>query len=319
MRVAMMGAALVLAGVLAGGTSAAPVTHAACAKGKVAKLVKGKRVCVKKPPAVAPSKRGHYSGATAQNAAIAFDVAVVSGKLVLRGITVPELDETCDPGGGAVAFNVAFGPYALYPNAKGHVHTSVSFDRGNAGRGTFVLDATVTRSGHASGTLTDTESLNANGQTYACTTGTVAWTAGNGGAAVAVAPRAEPGHYHGTTSQGASVDFDLVSNGGVLYAQGFSVVEVDETCSPGQVSVALYNLSFGASPMLVDGRGRMHFVYQQVPASSLDMTARTFALDAAFDAGGHAFGTMTDHQVVDEDTGPLTCDTGQVTWNAVRQ
>jgi hypothetical protein len=153
MRVAMMGAALVLAGALAGGTAAAPATHAACAKGKVAKLVKGKRVCVKKPPALAPAKRGHYAGATAQNAPISFDVAVVSGKVVLRGITIPELDETCDPGGGAIAFSVAFGPFALHPDAKGRVHASVSFDRGDAGHGAFVLDATVNASGRATGTL----------------------------------------------------------------------------------------------------------------------------------------------------------------------
>src|SRR4051812_17314451 len=130
MRVAMMGAALVLAGALAGATAAAPATHAACANGKVAKTVKGKRVCVRKAPArqkpparpkapaLAPSKRGHYSGATAQNAEISFDVAVVSGRVVLRSITVTELDETCTPGGGAIAFSVAFGAYALYPNAK---------------------------------------------------------------------------------------------------------------------------------------------------------------------------------------------------------
>src|SRR4051794_17053748 len=104
MRVAMMGAALVLAGALAGGSLAAPVTHAACAKGKVAKTVKGKRVCVKKAPVrqpapkkpgLAPSRRGHYRGVTAQNAEISFDVAVVSGRVVLRGLTAPELDETC--------------------------------------------------------------------------------------------------------------------------------------------------------------------------------------------------------------------------------
>jgi hypothetical protein len=315
----MMGAALVLAGALAGGTAAAPVTHAACAKGKVAKLVKGKRVCVKKPPALAPSKRGHYDGVTAQNAPISFDVAVVSGKVVLREITVPELDETCDPGGGVIAFSVSFGPFALHPDAKGHVNTSLSFDRGNTGRGTFVLDASVDSSGRATGTLVDKESLDANGQTYACSTGTLNWTAGTGAAAVPLAPRPEPGHYHGTTSQGASLDFDLVSNSGVLYAQALSVVEVDETCSPGQISIALYNLSFGAFPILVDGRGRLHFLFQQVPSSSLDPSARTFALDAAIDAAGHAFGTMGDHQVVALDTGALTCDSGQVTWNAVRQ
>jgi hypothetical protein len=323
MRVAMMGAALVLFGALAGGTAAAPVQRAACANGKVAKVVKGKRVCVKKAPAKkpagrAPSKRGHYSGATAQNAAISFDIAVVSGKIVLRGITVPELDETCEPGGGTIAFSVAFGAFALHPDAKGRVHTRVSFDRGNAGRGTFALDATVTTAGHATGTLTDTELLNANGQTYACSSGSLSWTAGTGAAAVPLAPRPQPGHYHGTTSQGASIDLDVVSSGGVLYAQSLSLVEVDESCSPGQVPVALYNVSFGAAPMLVDGRGRLHFVFQQDPSSSLDTSARTFTIDASFDRAGHVFGTLVDHQVIPQDGGALTCDTGQVSWNAVR-
>lgn len=318
MRVAMMGVALVLAGALAGGSSAARGRQAACAKGKVVKVVKGKRVCVAKAPALAPSKRGHYTGATAQNGAISFDVAIASGKVVLRGITVPELDESCDPGGGTIAFSVAFGSFPLHPDAKGRVRTSLSFDRGNAGRGTFALDATVNASGHATGTLTDTESLNANGQTYACSTGSLAWTAGTGAAAVPRAPVPQTGHYHGTTSQNASIDFDVVSNGGVLYAQGLSFVELDESCSPGQVRLALYNVSFGAAPILVDGHGRLHFVFQQVPVSSLD-PARTFALDATFDAAGHAFGTATDQQVVAQDTETLTCDSGQVTWSAVRQ
>jgi hypothetical protein len=324
MRVAMMGAALVLAGALAGGTAAAPVTHAACAKGKVVKTVKGKRACVNKvpappkPPALAPSKRGHYSGATVQNAAISFDVVVVSGAVVVRGITVPEMDETCTPGGGAIAFSVAFGTYPLSPDAKGRVHTSLKFDRGDAGRGTFTLDAVVTAAGKASGTLTDTELLNANGQTYSCSTGTLAWTAGTGAAAVALAPRAAPGHYHGTTSQGASIDFDVVSSGGVLYAQGLSLVEIDESCAPGQIPVALYDVSFGDAPMLVDGHGRLHVVFQQ-PASTLDPSSRVFALDATVDTAGHATGTLADHQVVAVDAAMLTCDSGQVSWNALRQ
>jgi hypothetical protein len=324
MRVAMMGAALVLAGALAGGTAAAPVTHAACAKGKVAKTVKGKRVCVAKPPArqkpptrpkapaLAPSKRGHYSGATAQNAEISFDVAVVSGRVVLRGITVPELDETCDPGAGAIAFSVSFGAYALYPNAKGHVHASVSFDRGTAGRGTLVLDGTVSADGRASGTLLDTESLNTSGQTYACSTGTLAWTAGTGVDAVALAPRPETGHYHGTTAQGASIDFDVVSTSGVLFAQNLAIVEVDESCAPGQIPIALYNVSFGAVPMLVDGRGRLHVVF-------VDPNVRTLTVDAVLDASGHAFGTLVDRQVIEQGSASLACDSGVVSWNALRQ
>jgi hypothetical protein len=314
MRGAISVVVLALAGVVAGTSAAAPARHEACAKTKV---VKGKRVCVKQAaPPLAPSKRGHYTGATAQNAAISFDVVVTGGRVVLRTITVPELDEPCSPGGDVVAFSIAFGSFPLYPAKSGHVHMNVSFDRGTSGRGTFVLDGTVNAAGKASGTLVDTESLNSNGQTLACTTGTIAWSGGTGAASVKLAPRPQPGHYHGVTSQGASIDFDVVSNGGVLYAQGLAFVEIDESCSPGQVPIALYDVSFGTAPMLVDGHGHLHFVYQQLPSSSLDPGGRTFTLDGTLDPQGHAAGTVTDHQVLAEDTGPLTCDTGPVTWSA---
>jgi hypothetical protein len=44
-----------------------------------------------------------------------------------------------------------------------------------------------------------------------------------------------------------------------------------------------------------------------------------FALDATVDTAGHATGTLADHQVVAVDAAMLTCDSGQVSWNALRQ
>jgi hypothetical protein len=319
-KIAISVAALALAGVISGAGIAAPPSSdagrsAACLKWK---KQHGKRVCVRRAVTLAPSKRGHYDGATAQNTAIGFDVAVVNGKVVLRGVKLPELDETCAPGGDTIAFNDSFGAYALVPDLHGKVHARFSFDRSGGGRGTFAFDGVVDASGHASGTLSDSESLNMNGVTLSCSTGTVTWSAGIGAAAVHPTPPPQEGHFHGATAQGSSIDFDLATIDGIRYAQSLSFVEIDETCSPGQVSIALYNVSFGSTLMLVDGHGHLHFVFQQLPASPLDPTSRTFTVDATFDSAGHVSGTVTDENVLVDPTGTLNCASGQVAWSATR-
>jgi hypothetical protein len=319
-RIAIMLAALALAGVVSVAGVAAPPSadasrSAACLKWK---KQHGKRVCVRRAATLAPSKRGHYEGVTAQNAAIAFDVAVVGGKVVLRGLRLPELDESCTPGGDTIAFTNSFGAYALVPDLHGRIQAHFSFDRTGGGRGTFAFDAVVDASGHASGTLSDSESLNMGGVTLSCATGTVKWTAGTGAAVIHPPAPPQQGHYHGVTAQGSSIDFDLGAIGGILYAQNLSFIEIDETCSPGQVSIALYNVSFGSTLMLVDGHGHLHFVFQQAATSSLDPAARSFTLDATFDATGHVFGTVTDESVLADLTGMLRCVSGQVAWSATR-
>jgi hypothetical protein len=288
---------------------------AACLKWK---KQHGKRVCVRRAVTLAPSKRGHYDGATAQNAAIAFDVAVVGGKVVLRGMKLPELDETCTPGGDTIAFSNAFGTYALVPDLHGKVHARFGFDRSGGGRGAFAFDGVVDASGHASGTLSDSESLNMNGVALSCSTGTVRWSAGTGAAVLHPTAPPQQGHYHGVTAQGSSIDFDVTAIDGILYAQNLSFVEIDETCSPGQVAVALYSVSFGSTLMLVDGHGHLHFAFEELPASSLDPTSRTFTFDATIDSTGHALGTVSDQNVLADATGTLSCVSGQVTWSATR-
>ena len=308
MRVAMMGAALVLAGVLAGGTAAAPRDARSLCEGEGCEAVKGKRVCVKKPPARRSLEARPLQRRDRQNAAISFDVAVV----VREGRCCAA---SRSPSSTRRAIRVAArwrsasrsGRTRCTPNAKGHVHTSVELrPRRTPGAGRSRSTRPSTPSGRATGTLTDTESLNANGQTYAARRARSPGRPGPARRRVAVAPPPEAGPLP---------RHDLAGRVGRLRPRlerrrplrpGVSVVEVDETCSPGQVSVALYNLSFGTSPMLVDGHGRMHFVYQQVPRVVARPDGATSPSTRRSTPPATPSARSTDHQVVDEDTGTLT-------------
>lgn len=300
-------------GVALAGGSARAGDESSSAKCLKYKKVKGKRVCAKRAPAFVT---GHYAGVTSQNAALSFDLGVSGATVTLSKITFVELDNTCDPDVGSLAFASATATKARL-DAKGRFHVQLVTQRAT-GRGVLTVDGVVTAKGAAAGTATDAESENVYGLTAVCSSGGLTWRAGAGAAAVQPAAKAPTGHYHGTTSQagGAGISFDVASVGGILYAQNILIKEIDESCEPNRRNIALSDVTVPNTP--VDGRGKLRF-YLKRPDPVSPLAMKVFGFEGTIDTSGHGSGTLVDqHHEIHDDSGYLpvdyACTTPPVTW-----
>jgi hypothetical protein len=251
---------------------------------------------------------GNYTGVSSQNASIQF---TVSGA-ILDLLVVGEIDTTCTPGNWEYYLygNVAGG---LALDTAGKTHGSVAITTTNGNTGTLVVDATVDNAGRASGTMSLTMNVGGTGGPYSCSSGTISWTAGTGAAAPPAPQHAKPGHYVGTTAQGAAFVFDIVPSGSILLMNNLSFPELDEDCDPGQVHVAIYDFAFNG--FLVDAAGnlRIHYETQETDFS------RTFSVLGTVDANGHASGTINDQEAFPYGGTNWTCATRAVSWTASLQ
>jgi hypothetical protein len=332
-------AALAVAGILAAtGAASAPapshpaqVAHLFEKAPKCVKYAKkhGKKVCVKRakakpkpPPAptgdgdggggtttpTQVSLDGTYTGVTGQNASVQFDLAGDT----LGSLTLSEVDVTCNPGGWESAL---YGTFSVGESldTSGKLHASIPVTTSSGNTGTLVVDITVDAAGKASGSLTLTMTIGGTGGPYACTSGAVALNAGTGASAPPAPQHAKPGHYVGTTAQGAAFVFDVAPSGTLLLMNNLTFPELDEDCDPGQVSVALKDFHF--SNFLVDAAGNLRIVSQ---VQDPDFT-ETFAILGSIDANGHASGTISDKAAFPYGGTNWTCASGSVSWTASLQ
>jgi hypothetical protein len=127
-------------------------------------------------PALFGPKLGHYTGITTQNNHIQFDLVVDgNGYLGATNVSVDEIDESCNPAANLTVTGFYFGSFPFFVNASGHMHAAFA-DPDQ----TFVLDATIDTSGHATGSLHDSYNIPYAGETFACDSGAVTWTAALG-------------------------------------------------------------------------------------------------------------------------------------------
>jgi hypothetical protein len=123
-------------------------------------------------PPVGP-KLGHYTGTTTQNNHFAFDLIVnASGYLEATNVALDEMDESCTPQANLTVPAFYFGSFQFFVNAGGHMHAAFTADGES-----FILDATIDSTGHATGTAHDSNVVPYEGTTYSCDSGPVSWTA----------------------------------------------------------------------------------------------------------------------------------------------
>jgi hypothetical protein len=336
--------ALAVAGALAGGSvgsSPAPEQHARVVEGVAKaplkclkyKRLHGKRVCVKRAKAKPKPKpkpvgtttattttttttapagpmAGSYTGVSSQNASIQF---TVSGSQ-LQTLVFGEIDGTCSPGGWEYAIYGDLGD-TLTIDAAGKVHASIPVTTTSGNTGSVAFDATVDASGRATGSYTLTITVGGTGGPYACSSGAVTWTGGTGAAAPPPPQHAKPGHYAGTTSQGAAFLFDVAPSGSILMMTQLTFPELDEDCDPGQIHLAFTGFRF--VNLLVDAAGNV----RELERYDDDSTGfhETFSIVGAIDTSGHASGTINDAWTLPQGGTTYTCGSGPVTWTATQQ
>jgi hypothetical protein len=251
---------------------------------------------------------GSYTGVSAQNASVQFDL---SGD-TLGTLTLGEIDTTCTPGGWE---NALYGSFSVGESldASGKLHASIPVTTTSGSTGTLVVDITADASGKATGALSLTLTVGGTGGPYSCTSGAVTLTAGTGASAPAAPQHAKPGHYVGTTAQGAAFVFDVAASGTILLMNNLTFPELDEDCDPGQVPIAIKNFHF--SNFLVDAAGNLRILYQ---TASPDFT-ETFAILGSIDASGHASGTINDKAAFPYGGTNWSCASGSVSWTASLQ
>jgi hypothetical protein len=334
--------ALVIAGALATtGAASAPapshpaeVAHFVTKTPKCLKFAKkhGKKVCVKRAKAKPKPKptgggdggttttptptptptaiSGTYTGVSAQNASLQFDLHDGT----LGSMTVGEIDSTCNPGGWEYALFGTF-PVGRSLDDAGKLHASIPVQTSSGDSGTLVVDVTVDTTGRATGSLVLTMNVNDTGGPYTCSSGTVAWNAGTGASAPPAPQHAKPGHYAGTTAQGAAFVFDVAASGSVLVMKNLTFPELDEDCDPGQVHVALKDFNFSGSSFFIDAAGSMRAFYR---ASDADFS-RTFSITGSIGSNGQASGTINDQEAFPYGGTNWTCASGAVGWSATLQ
>jgi hypothetical protein len=136
--------------------------------------------------------------------------------------------------------------------------------------------------------------------------------AGTGAAARPAPQHAKPGHYVGTTAQGARIVFDIAPSGGLLVMNNLTFPELDEDCDPGQVHLALKDFNFSGSSFLVDAAGSMRAVYR---SNEPDFT-RTFTVTGSIGPNGQASGTINDQAAFPYGGTNWSCSSGSVSWTA---
>jgi hypothetical protein len=330
---------LVVAGILAGtGAASAPApSHPA----QVAQLFEkapeclkyakkhGKKVCVKRAkarPKTAPGGSGDgssptptpiptpiagsYVATTAQGGTLEFRIVGEAPLVTIDPVAFDEIDKTCTPG--------PFGwGFAWKPGGSGSVgddgrfSLTLPYTYQSGGSGSVVFAGIVDTTGRASGTLTLSESYSGatTGTHYSCTASTT-WSGGTGAAAPAPTAHAPLGHYAGTTSQGAAVQFDVVSGGSGRVMTNMSIVEIDESCDPGQLRLKMTGYAFDS--LFVDGLGHEH------DGLTWRSSTEVFTLDSSIDASGHATGTFSDTRPFLYNGTTYACASGTQTWSAAR-
>lgn len=127
------------------------------------------------------------------------------------------------------------------------------------------------------------------------------------------APPAQPGHYHGTTTQLQVIDFDVRSDGRAV--TGLSTGQVNQGCTPpGHISGGgLTNASAG---VLTDGTFSIDFDYQGTFSDGTPYNGH-FNMAGRF-SGTTATGTLSVTLNFTDNGTSYACGSGQQTWTASR-
>jgi len=127
------------------------------------------------------------------------------------------------------------------------------------------------------------------------------------------APPAQPGHYHGLTSQLTAVDFDVSADG--RGATNITTGQINQGCNPaGHISGG--GIQGASRPIATDGTFVVNFDFQGTfddgtPYSgNLNMTGRF--------SGSSASGTLSATLNFADNGTAYACGSGQQTWTATR-
>jgi hypothetical protein len=244
---------------------------------------------------------GHYIAVTAQNATIEFDIT--DNGAAISGFNFEEIDSTCEPGNVERAF--FWNGQSRPLDGSGRIDVTLRYTYTNGGGGSLRFVGAIETADRASGTLSQSETYTSGaGVTYSCNANTT-WAGGSGASAAQPAQHALPGHYVGTTSQGAALQFDIVPDTVGRLMKNFSFDELDGTCDP-ELSVTSTGGRF--QDMFVDAVGHQHSVFTQ---PDLVLT-----IDSTVDTKGHVSGTVLATMTYVEAGTTYACTTGLLTWTA---
>lgn len=122
-----------------------------------------------------PPQPGHYGGTTEQGTTISFDVD--SGGASVSNVQIAQVTASCEPPAHAFAGPWAIaGPISVQPDGK------FSFSGGTSDGGTGSLSGSLGGDGSVTGSFViDVPPITAFKATFKCTSGTVGWSAKQGG------------------------------------------------------------------------------------------------------------------------------------------
>jgi hypothetical protein len=125
---------------------------------------------------------------------------------------------------------------------------------------------------------------------------------------------AQPGHYHGTTSQLEVIDFDVTSSGTTV--TNISTGQINEGCTPAG-SLGGGNVRSGGAviPIAADGTFKLDYDYTGTVGGSPSTGHLT--LIGHF-TGATATGTLEDKTSFTYNGVAYSCGSGQQTWTASR-
>jgi hypothetical protein len=127
------------------------------------------------------------------------------------------------------------------------------------------------------------------------------------------APPAQPGHYHGLTSQLTTVDFDVSADG--RGATNISTGQINQGCTPpGHISGG--GIEGASRPIATDGTFVVNFDFQ---GTFSDGTAYSGNLNmTGHFSGSSASGTLSATLNFTDNGTAYACGSGQQTWTATR-
>jgi hypothetical protein len=127
-------------------------------------------------------------------------------------------------------------------------------------------------------------------------------------------PPAQPGHYHGTTSQLEVIDFDVTSSGTTV--TNISTGQINEGCTP-HASLSGGNVNFGSAlfPIAADGTFKIDGDYTGTVGGSPSAGHLTLIGHLT---GATASGTLEDKTSFTYNGVAYSCGSGQQTWTASR-
>ena len=127
-------------------------------------------------------------------------------------------------------------------------------------------------------------------------------------------PPAQPGHYHGTTSQLEVIDFDVTSTGTTV--TNISTGQINEGCTPpGSLGGGNYKSGGAFIPISADGTFKIDFDYRSTVGDS--PATGHFTLIGRL-TGATATGTLEDKTSFTYNGVAYSCGSGQQTWTASR-